>query len=127
MEERIHVLKNKLLELVASPTVQIAKIMAESHPSSCVLGVYLISAPKKPDEIVYAGRTKSKTIHGRLCDHCRLKTGSDLSGILLRFSDYPQIAKEYEARWIHVENEIERAQLELFTISVLCPPFNRYA
>lgn len=89
-------------------------------------GLYLISAPSQPESIVYVGRTKTKTVLGRLNDHCRLSTPSDLSGMLLRYPDQAQDARSYDIRWVSVEDDISRAQLELFAIAVWKPPFNRY-
>lgn len=126
MKKRIDELEARLTALIESAPVSIAAILAGNDASAAVPGVYLLSAPDKPAAIVYAGRTKSKTIHGRLCDHCQLKTHSDLAGMLKRFPRFPQAPRDYEARWIEIVDPIERAQLELFAIAVLRPLFNRY-
>ncbi len=112
-------------KLVAAPIWRVREVVEGTPVESKVSGVYLISLPGDPESLLYVGRTKSKTVHGRLCDHCRIDTGSDLRGILLRRPQYPQAPADYGFRWIEVADPSERAYLEMFAIAILQPTFNR--
>ena len=126
IHERVQLMTPALQSLLDAPSHRISNVLAQKLAHAAVPGVYLISAPSQPESIVYVGRTKTKTVLGRLNDHCRLSTPSDLSGMLLRYPDQAQDARSYDIRWVSVEDDISRAQLELFAIAVLKPPFNRY-
>lgn len=111
--------------LVGAPLWRIGEVVEGTPVESKVRGVYLMSLPDDPESLMYVGRTKSKTVHGRLCDHCRINTGSDLRGMLLRRPQYPQASADNGLRWIEVADSSERAYLELFAIAILQPVFNR--
>ncbi len=126
IHKRIQLLTGNLQSLLDAPVRRILDVLAQRPPSAIVPGVYLISAPDQPQCIVYVGRTKTKTVLGRLEDHCKLTTSSDLSGMIKRHPEHVQNARSYNIRWISVEDGINRAQLEFFAIAVLEPLFNRY-
>ena len=126
VESRIATLSEMLAELLAAKVYRLGDIINEPPAAAAVEGVYLFSSPSTPSSLVYAGRTKTKTILGRFKDHSRINTPSDLRGMLLRLPDMPQTSSEYGARWLAVPDPIERSQFELFVIAVLAPPFNRY-
>jgi hypothetical protein len=125
IEEQSRFFANGSNRLDAKPH-RISDLLEVKPAEAAVSGVYLISAPDAPGQIVYAGRTKSKTILGRLVDHCGWNTASDLVGMLVRHPEFCRQAKSYSARWLRIEDNIERAQVELFAIAVLRPPFNRH-
>lgn len=111
--------------LLMSSVWRISDLLREHPEVSRAGGVYIISCPTEDERIVYIGRTKSNTIHGRISDHCRISTKSDLRGMLPQWPDFPSVATDYGVRWLAVENPEYRAQLELFAIAVLAPTFNR--
>jgi len=127
IRERIDAMAVMLEGLVNAPCSDIDALLASKPTAASVPGVYAISAPGDPNCILYVGRTKTKTILGRLSDHCRIDTPSDLRGMLTRHLVYPQNPRSYGVRWCQVDEDVVRAQLELFAIAVLKPPFNRYA
>jgi hypothetical protein len=123
---RIQELSSLLERLLSAPAVPVNELLRQRLEAADLPGVYLISQTEAADSPVYAGRTKTKSVLGRLRDHCVQKTGSDLAGMLSRHPTYPQDPRSYYLRWVAVPDDIARAQLELFAISVLRPPFNRY-
>ena len=112
--------------LVTARVWSVGEVLRERPSEAEVAGVYLISMPSAPDSMVYAGRTKTKTVRGRLRDHRSMATGSDLRGMLARWPDHPQVPEEYGVRWIEVPSAAERGAVEAFTIAVLVPTFNRW-
>jgi hypothetical protein len=125
IQSRTSVLMARVQELLSAPVRRLDDVVQESRPDAEVEGVYLISSPGHPEDLVYAGRTKSKTVRGRLKDHRNLPTPSDLRGMLPRWPDYPQVVNDYGVRWLPVAEPVERAYLECFTIAVVQPKFNR--
>jgi|GEM_PF-6209088 len=119
-------LRAQLQSLLDAPRLRIQQVLASRPAAAVVSGVYAISVPDRPEQVVYIGRTKTKTMLGRLQDHCRLATPSDLRGMLSRHAAYPQDPQCYDVRWTRVDEDVSRAQLELFAIAVVKPPFNRY-
>lgn len=116
-----------LLEmLLSAPAHPVGDLLRDAPEPANVPGVYLISQSADASTHVYVGRTKTKSVLGRLKDHCRMKTGSDLAGMLSRHTTFPQETNRYYLRWVAVPDTIERARLELFAIAALRPPFNRY-
>ncbi len=111
---------------MGAPAVQVKDMLAQAPELANVPGVYLLSHCVDASTHVYIGRTKTKSVLGRLKDHCRMRTGSDLAGMLPRHATFPQETSGYYLRWVAVPDATERAQLELFAIAVLRPPFNRY-
>jgi len=126
IQPQIEAMTAALQSLLSAESFTISSVLIQKLAAAAVPGVYLISHPDSHAEILHAGRTKTKTVLGRLADHCRLTTPSDLAGMLLRYPSHAQDAKAYKIRWLRVDDDIERAQLELFTIAILKPPFNRY-
>ena len=91
------------------------------------LGVYTISLPND-DEIVYVGKTKTKTIPGRMHDHLmhkHLDTDSDLANMVLRRSELPQDYENYLVRYTPLEDSRMRMRFEMFAISSLNPRLNK--
>jgi hypothetical protein len=124
-EQRIAALSSELERLLAARVWRLGDVVRHRPPESQVRGVYLLSSPTRALAVTYAGRTKTKTIHGRLCDHRNLTTGSDLRGMLSRWPDYPQVPDDYGVRWLEISDAQQRGALELFAIAVLAPLFNR--
>jgi len=91
------------------------------------LGVYVISLPSDK-ETVYVGKTKTKTIQGRMKDHLMHKHGdtdSDLANMVLRRNHLPQDYENYLVRYVPLENSRDRMRFEMFSISVLNPQLNK--
>lgn len=123
---RVQELTALLEALLSAPAIRVGDLLTSSPAAADVPGVYLISQSPEISTQVYIGRTKTKSVLGRLRDHCRMKTGSDLAGMLSRHTTFPQETSGYYLRWVSILDGVERAQLELFAIAVLRPPFNRY-
>ena len=73
-----------LLVLLSKKPSKISNIAEDKKIQD--LGVYAISYPDD-SQIVYIGKTKTKTIHGRMKDHLQhkhLDTDSDLANMVLR-------------------------------------------
>ncbi|MCK4511959.1 GIY-YIG nuclease family protein [bacterium] len=124
-EQRLRMRFSQLAELMHSPVMPLGEIASASPRTARDLGVYAISLPGDPSTIVYVGRTKTKTVRGRIRDHLRIGTSSDLRGMLKGWPDLPQDAESYEARWVAEADDRERAFRECFAISMLMPRFNR--
>ena len=91
------------------------------------MGVYAISTPDN-DKIVYVGKTKTKSIPGRMYDHLmhkHLDTDSDLANMVLRREYLPQDYSSYLVRYVPLENSRDRMRFEMFTISILNPELNK--
>jgi len=87
-------------------------------------GVYAISTPGD-NEIVYVGKTLTKSVIGRIADHRNIDTMSDLKGMLKLLTNYPQEVDSYLVRCIEVTDARQRTLFEHFAISVLQPAFNK--
>ena len=125
-QTRLAVLTAELERLLEARVWRLTDLRRERPPESEVKGVYLISLPEKPETVVYAGRTRTKTVRGRLADHRTMNTSSDLRGMLSRYPDLPQVPDEYGVRWIEVAEASKRGAFEVFVIAVLAPQFNRW-
>ena len=124
-EQRLRTRSSQLAELIQSSVMPLGEIASASARTARDRGVYAISLPGDPGAIVYIGRTKTKTVRGRIRDHLKIDTPSDLRGMLKRWPDLPQDAESYEARWVAEADDEERAFREYFAISMLMPKFNR--
>lgn len=123
--DRLASLIPQLDSLIGASPMPIDELLDDRPPAAEVPGVYLISLPAERDHAVYVGRTNRKSILGRVRDHVRLNTGSDLRGMLQRHSDFPAECRRYEVRWLRIDDRRTRSAVELFSIAVLLPPFNR--
>ena len=124
-QARIDSLTSSLQSLLSAPVFTISDVLAHKPPGAFVPGVYLISLPDNPEETVYAGLTRTGTVFSRLRDHCNTRETSDLSGMLPNDPTHDQKVRSYPARWLQVDDGIERSRLEHFAIAVLNPPFNK--
>ncbi len=124
-EQRLRMRFSQLAELMHSPVLPLGEIASASPQTARQRGVYAISLPGDPGTIVYVGRTKTKTVQGRIRDHLRINTTSDLRGMLKDAPDLPQDTESYEARWVAEADDRERGFREYFAISMLMPRFNR--
>jgi ribosomal protein S3 len=87
---RISEFRSQLSKLLSTDTLTIHNILMKKPSRFNVKGVYLISTPDD-NEIVYVGKTRTKSVIGRLSDHRTKDTKSDLKMLKLKlFSDYPQ-------------------------------------
>ena len=121
---RISQFHNQLCELLSRDALSIHDIIREKPSQFDVEGVYVISTPDD-EKIVYVGKTRTKSVIGRLSDHRIMDTNSDLKGMLKLFPDYPQETDQYLARCIKVTDPRKRTYFEHFLISILQPPFNK--
>ena len=116
--------KEKLTRLLYS-SVRTIQDVAFSLPAEFdVEGVYVISTPNDK-EIVYAGRTKTKLVIGRIKDHRSTNTNSDLRGMVRINPSYPQGIDTYRVRCTEIIDYKERLFFEHFVIGVLKPAFNK--
>ena len=91
-------------------------------------GVYVISKPKKIEDIVYVGKTRTLTIQRRMYDHLSHKHGdtdSDLANMVIARSHLPQDYENYLVRFVALENPRDRMRFENFVISILDPELNK--
>lgn len=123
--DRVSSLTELLNELLGAKSWTLGDLLAERPSASQQKGVYLLSRPSDSDDYVYAGRTNTKSILGRLQDHRRIPTKSDLRGMLRDRPDEPQKIDAYWVRWVHVEDDKSRKYFEHFVIAVLQPAWNR--
>ena len=117
-EEKLEELLSKKQELISN--VAKNKNIREK-------GVYAISRPDT-NEIVYVGKTKTKTIQGRMYDHLKHKHGdtdSDLANMVLKRKHLPQDYPNYLVRYLPLEHSRDRMRFEMFTISILNPDLNK--
>ena len=124
-EQRLTTRSAQLAELMRAPTMPLGEIASASPRTARDRGVYAISLPGDASTIVYVGRAKTRTVRGRIRDHLKIDTPSDLRGMLKRWPDLPQDAESYEARWVAEADDKERAFREYFAISMLMPKLNR--
>lgn len=113
-----------LERLVSQPGSVLGHVLEGWPPEARVPAVYLISTPDDT-RVVYAGMTVRQIVADRFHDHCHLRGGSNLRGILPSHPDCPQDPFAYRARWIAIDDPRERRFFESFAIGVLRPPFNR--
>ena len=125
LSARLETLQRQLDELMQAPVIELGEVADGEHARAEVPGVYLINVPDDPTRIVYAGRTESKSVRGRLRDHLSIATRSDLRGMLGEHTEYPREPRLYGGRWIAVHDRQARLSLEKFAIALLMPPFNR--
>mgnify|MGYP000607173208 CR=1 FL=1 len=74
------------------------------------------------------GKTKTKTIQGRMYDHLKHKHGdtdSDLANMVLKRPYLPQDYLNYSVRYLPLEDSRDRMIFEMFTISILDPKLNK--
>lgn len=116
--------KEKLARLLISSTHTIQDVAFSLHTKFDIGGVYVISTPNDK-EIVYAGRTKTKSVVGRIRDHRSINTSSDLKGMVRINPSYPQGIDSYRVRCIEIIDPRERLFFEHFVIGVLKPTFNK--
>ena len=120
---RINEFSNLVSELLSMNPLTIRDVIKGPSRFS-VEGVYSISTPDD-SEIVYVGKTRTKTIVGRIRDHRSIDTKSDLKGMLKLFSSYPQEIDDYLVRCVEIVDAKKRTFFEHFSISTLQPPFNK--
>lgn len=116
--------KKDIINLVNSGSYTTDEIIKTPHQFFKIKGVYLISTPDD-DEIVYIGKTKTKTIAGRIEDHRSIGTDSNLRRMLELYPKYPKEIKEYHIRCKEIKNERERTFFKYFAIGILQPHFNK--
>jgi hypothetical protein len=121
--ERIRRLTERLEKLLSSQLYLIGDV-ADKNTSHGAYGVYVIRTPDG-SKVVYAGRTKSKDMAGRMFDHLNSGTASDLGGMLKLNPYYPQEKRKYLVQYANVPENRDRIMFEYFVISVLEPPFNK--
>lgn len=120
---RIGEFGRQLQELLSSNALTIHDLI--KGPSRFnIEGVYIISTPDD-SEMVYAGKTRTKSIIDRFRDHRGIDTSSDLKGMLRLNPNYPQQIDEYLVRCVEVADARRRTFLEHFLISILQSPFNK--
>ena len=125
IDARIHALKQQLLNLLGSPVTDIERVINDPSSKYKVPGIYAISLPGDQDDIVYIGKTNTKTIQGRIKDHVSIKETSDLSGMVKRDPSLPQAVLSYHVRMLQVPEERDRSNIEYFAISVMSPRLNK--
>ena len=91
-EQRLKARSDQLAELIGAPVTPLGEVARAKALTARDLGVYAISLPGDPGTIVYVGRTKTKTVRGRIRDHLRIDGSSDLRGMLKRWPELPQDA-----------------------------------
>jgi len=125
MEEAIKKWQNLLEKLISKKPERISNLARNKDITD--LGVYAISTPDN-DKIVYVGKTKIKSIPGRMYDHLmhkHLDTDSDLANMVIRREHLPQDYSSYLVRYVPLENSRDRMRFEMFTISILNPELNK--
>jgi len=126
--DRISDLNAMLFELLKKEPIAVQDIVylfGRNISQFYVEGVYMISTPDD-NEIVYVGKTRTKSVAGRVKDHRSINTNSDLKGMLSKlFKDYPQDIDNYLVRCIEIRDPRERTFFEHFLISILQPHFNK--
>jgi hypothetical protein len=116
--------KERLSELFAARGFTFNNILKNKPSQFNVKGVYAISTPND-GEVVYVGKTLTKSVIGRLSDHRSICTTSDLKGMLKLFPNYPQEINNYVVRCIQIDDPRRRTFVEYFIISAIQPAFNK--
>ena len=117
-EEKLEELLSKKQELISN--VAKNKNIREK-------GVYAISRPDT-HKIIYVGKTKTKSIQGRMKDHLQHKHGdtdSDLANMVIKREKLPQNYSDYLVRYLSINEPRDRMRFEMFAISVLDPALNK--
>ena len=121
---RISELYEHLSTILGKDATPIGVILKNKPKQFDVRGVYIITTPDDR-EIVWVGKTTTKTVIGRLQAHRTINTSSDLNVILKKYPDYPQDCNIYLVRCLEETDARERGQLEHFLIGILQPVFNK--
>ena len=126
MRDEIKKWENLLEELLSKKSEIISNIAKNKQIQD--EGVYVISKPKKIEEIVYVGKTRTLTIQRRMHDHLSHKHGdtdSDLANMVIARSHLPQDYESYLVRYVALEDPRDRMRFENFAISILDPELNK--
>mgnify|MGYP001346944170 FL=1 len=126
MKDEIKKWQNLLEELLVKKPEIISNIAKNKQIQD--EGVYVISKPKKIEDIVYVGKTRTLTIQRRMYDHLSHKHGdtdSDLANMVIARSHLPQDYENYLVRFVALENPRDRMRFENFAISILDPELNK--
>ena len=126
MKDEIKKWQNLLEELLVKKPEIISNIAKNKQIQD--EGVYVISKPKKIEDIVYVGKTRTLSIQRRMYDHLSHKHGdttSDLANMVIARSHLPQDYKNYLVRFVALENPRDRMRFENFAISILDPELNK--
>lgn len=83
--------------------------------------VYLIKSPK--GEIIYAGKTKTRSLYRRVDQHISEDHDCDLNR-MLKTKDRKKLGR-YQLLYERTDNSRERGFFEYFVISVVKPKYNR--
>ena len=116
-----------LLEVLLAKKPEIISNIAKNKQSQDE-GVYVISKPKKIEDIVYVGKTRTLTIQRRMSAHLSHKhddTDSDLANMVIARPHLPQDYENYLVRFVALENPRDRMRFENFAISILDPELNK--
>ena len=125
LEKNIQKWKSMLDELLSKQAEVISKVAGDKTANS--LGVYAISRPDT-HKIIYVGKTKTKSIQGRMKDHLQHKHGdtdSDLANMVIKREKLPQNYSDYLVRYLSINEPRDRMRFEMFAISVLDPALNK--
>ena len=126
MRDEIKKWENLLDELLSKKSEIISNIAKNKQIQD--EGVYVISKPKKIEEIVYVGKTRTLTIQRRMHDHLSHKHGdtdSDLANMVIARSHLPQDYESYLVRYVVLKDPRDRMRFENFAISILDPELNK--
>ncbi len=126
MKDEIKKWQNLLEELLVKKPEIISNIARNKQIQD--EGVYVISKPKKIEDIVYVGKTRTLSIQRRMYDHLSHKHGdtdSDLANMVIARSHLPQDYENYLVRFVALENPRDRMRFENFAISILDPELNK--
>ncbi len=126
MKDEIKKWQNLLEELLVKKPEIISNIAKNKQIQD--EGVYVISKPKKIEDIVYVGKTRTLSIQRRMYDHLSHKHGdtdSDLANMVIARSHLPQDYENYLVRFVALEKPRDRMRFENFAISILDPELNK--
>ena len=126
MKDEIKKWQNLLEELLVKKPEIISNIAKNKQIQD--EGVYVISKPKKIEDIVYVGKTRTLTIQRRMYDHLSHKHGdtdSDLANMVIVRPHLPQDYENYLVRFVALEKPRDRMRFENFAISILDPELNK--
>ena len=126
MKDEIKKWQNLLEELLVKKPEIISNIAKNKQIQD--EGVYVISKPKKIEDIVYVGKTRTLSIQRRMYVHLSHKHGdtdSDLANMVIARSHLPQDYENYLVRFVALENPRDRMRFENFAISILDPELNK--
>ena len=126
MKDEIKKWQNLLEELLVKKPEIISNIAKNKQIQD--EGVYVISKPKKIEDIVYVGKTRTLSIQRRMHDHLSHKHGdtdSDLANMVIARPWLPQDYENYLVRFVALEEPRDRMRFENFAISILDPELNK--